>query len=42
MANGREVGTRNTNEVTKDQVLGMIILGGQPDDKTAEDLAALH
>lgn len=42
MANGREVGTRNTSEVTKDQVLGMIILGGQPEDKTAEDLAALH
>ena len=42
MTNGRQVGTRRTSEVTKDQVLGMIILGTQPGEETAEDLAKLH
>ena len=42
MANGRVVGTRRTDEVTKDQVLGMIILGKQPEDETAADIAGLH
>ena len=42
MANGRQVGTRPTAEVTKDQVLGMIILGKLPEEETAEDLAILH
>ena len=42
MTNGRQIGTHRTNEVTKDQVLGMIILGKQPGDETAEDIARLH
>lgn len=42
MAGGREVGTRRTDEVTKDEVLGMIILGKMPEDETPEDLAHLH
>ena len=42
MTNGRLVGTRKTSEVTKDQVLGMIILGKQPEEETAEDIAQLH
>jgi len=42
MSNGRRVGTRPTGEVTKDQVLGMIILGKLPEEETAEDLAILH
>ncbi len=42
MAGGREVGTRRTDEVTKDEVLGMIILGKLPEEETAEDLAQLH
>ncbi len=32
MANGRLVGTRRTAEVTKDEVLGMIILGKRPEE----------
>ena len=42
MSGGRIVGIRRTTEVTKDQVLGMIILGKQPEEETAEDLAKLH
>ncbi len=42
MTNGQQVGTRRTDEVTKDQVLGMIILGNQPEEETAEDIAKLH
>ena len=42
MSGGREVGTRRTDEVTKDQVLSMIILGKQPGEESAEDLARLH
>ena len=42
MTNGRQVGTRRTDKVTKDQVLGMIILGKQPEEETAEDIAKLH
>jgi D-xylose transport system ATP-binding protein len=30
LKNGRLIGTRNTNEVTKDEVLGMIIMGKLP------------
>ncbi len=33
MKNGRLVGTYRTNEVTEDEVLGMIILGKRPDGK---------
>ena len=42
MKNGRLVGTRDTSKVTKDEVLGMIILGKLPEEETAEDLAELH
>ena len=42
MTNGQQVGTRRTDEVTKDQVLGMIILGNQPEEEPAEDIAKLH
>ncbi len=35
MAGGREVGTRRTDEVTKDEVLGMIILGKLPEEGSA-------
>ena len=42
MTNGRQIGTRRTEEVTKDQVLGMIILGKQPEEETADDIAHLH
>ena len=42
MANGRQIGTHRTAEVTKDQVLSMIILGKQPGEETAEDIATLH
>ncbi len=39
---GRVVDTVRTKDVTKDQVLGMIILGKKIEEETAEDLAALH
>jgi D-xylose transport system ATP-binding protein len=42
MAGGREVGTCPTAEVTKDEVLGMIILGKKPEDQRPKDLAKLH
>ncbi len=42
MTNGRQVGTRRTDEVTKDQVLGMIILGREPEEETAENIGNLH
>ena len=42
MSNGRQVGTRHTADVTKDQVLGMIILGKLPEEGTEEELAQLH
>ncbi|MDH3640468.1 MAG: ATP-binding cassette domain-containing protein [Gammaproteobacteria bacterium] len=42
MKNGGMVGTRNTKDVTKDQVLGMIILGKLPEEETADDLAKFH
>ena len=42
MSNGRQVGTRRTADVTKDQVLGMIILGKLPEEGTEEELAQLH
>jgi len=40
--NGRVVDTVKTDDVTKDQVLGMIILGKKIEDETADDLARLH
>lgn len=42
MKNGRLVGTRNTAEVTKDEVLAMIILGKLPGEATAAEHAELH
>lgn len=42
MKNGRKIGTRRTSEVTKDQVLGMIILGKLPEEGTEEELKGFH
>jgi len=42
MKNGRQIGTRRTAEVTKDQVLGMIILGKLPEEGTEEELKGFH
>ncbi len=42
MMQGKLVGTVNKAEVTKDQVLAMIIMGTKPGDVTAEQLAELH
>ncbi len=42
MKNGRLVGTRRTDQVTKDQVLGMIILGKLPEEESNADLEKFH
>ncbi len=42
MKNGRLVGTCRTEDVTKDEVLGMIIMGKLPDQMDQKELAALH
>ena len=42
MYHGKIVGTVNKNEVTTDQVLGMIILGKKPTEMTQTELAQLH
>ena len=42
MMQGRLVGTVNKNEVTKDEVLAMIIAGKKPGEATAQEMAALH
>ena len=42
MYHGRLVGTVNKNDVTIDEVLGMIILGKPPTKLTSQDLAELH
>ena len=39
---GKVVDTVRTRNVTKDQVLGMIILGKRIEEETEEDLASLH
>ena len=39
---GQVVDTVQTQNVTKDQVLGMIILGKRIEEETEEDLASLH
>ena len=39
---GKVVDTVRTEDVTKDQVLGMIILGKRIEEETEEDLASLH
>ncbi len=42
MKNGRLVGTVQVDEVTEDDLLGMIILGKLPEEETPEELAELH
>jgi D-xylose transport system ATP-binding protein len=42
MYHGRLVGTVNKNDVTADEVLGMIILGKPPTKLTSQELAELH
>src|SRR3989442_2107742 len=42
MYHGRPVGTVNKNDVTTDEVLGMIILGKPPTKLTRQELAELH
>jgi D-xylose transport system ATP-binding protein len=42
MLQGRLVDTVNKHDVTKDDVLAMIIAGKKPGDVTAEDIRALH
>ncbi len=42
MYHGKLVGTVNKDEVTTDEVLGMIILGKPPTKLTSEELAELH
>ena len=42
MLMGKLVGTVNKNDVTKDEVLAMIIMGKQPDEVTATDIAEFH
>ncbi|MEO3432905.1 ATP-binding cassette domain-containing protein [Inquilinus sp. CAU 1745] len=42
MKNGKLVGTCRTQDVTKDEVLGMIILGKQPGAQSTQEEAALH
>jgi D-xylose transport system ATP-binding protein len=42
MYHGKLVGTVNKNDVTTDEVLGMIILGKPPTKLTQQELAELH
>ena len=42
MLQGRLVGTVNKHDVTKDEVLGMIIMGKRPGEVTERDIATLH
>jgi D-xylose transport system ATP-binding protein len=42
MLQGRLVGTVNREDVTIDDVLGMIIIGKQPGELTESELADLH
>ncbi len=42
LAQGKLVGTVNKAEVTKDQVLGMIIIGKMPGEVSTSELADLH
>ena len=42
MKNGKLVGTRRTKDVTKDEVLGMIILGKLPEEGAVAELGDLH
>ena len=42
MLQGKLVGTVNKADVTKDEVLAMIIMGKLPEEMSAESLAQLH
>ena len=42
MLHGKLVGTVNKDDVTKDDVLGMIILGKQPGEAKPQEMAQLH
>jgi D-xylose transport system ATP-binding protein len=42
LAQGKLVGTVNKSEVTKDEVLGMIIIGKMPGEVSKTELADLH
>lgn len=42
MKNGKLVGTCHTQDVTKDEVLGMIILGKKPGAEHQDELARMH
>jgi D-xylose transport system ATP-binding protein len=42
MHQGQLVGTVNKDEVTKDEVLAMIILGKPPGEATETEIAELH
>jgi D-xylose transport system ATP-binding protein len=42
MLQGKLVGTVNRHDVTKDEVLAMIIMGKHPGDVSSEDVAELH
>jgi D-xylose transport system ATP-binding protein len=42
MMQGELVGTVNKNDVTKDEVLAMIIMGKPPEEVTSEEIAELH
>ena len=42
MLQGRLVGTVNKDEVTKDEVLAMIIAGKKPGEQSREDIEQLH
>ena len=42
MLQGKLVGTVNKHEVTKDEVLGMIIMGKKPNEVSQKELAELH
>ena len=42
MLTGELVGTVNKDDVTKDEVLAMIIMGKQPDEVSDRELEELH
>ncbi|MFA9565118.1 MAG: ATP-binding cassette domain-containing protein, partial [Acidimicrobiales bacterium] len=42
MLQGKLVGTVNRDDVTKDEVLGMIIIGKLPGDASSEEMAEFH
>jgi D-xylose transport system ATP-binding protein len=42
MATGKLVGTVNKDEVTKDEVLGMIILGKMPGESSDDEIEQFH